>query len=80
MKSHSLAPEDLATESIQLPSDLASRLKAEAERNRLSIPELLMQWVQDQADGREAVATMKRIKSGKEKVSPAADVWARLGI
>ena len=68
------------TELIALPLKVANMLRAEAKKSRLSVAEFLMQWLEDQADGREAAAILKRIESGKEKTIPAEEVWARLGI
>ena len=68
------------TELIALPHEVANKLRVEAKKSRLSVAEFLMQWLEDQADGREAAEIMKRIESGKEKTIPAEEVWARLGI
>jgi hypothetical protein len=42
------------------------------------VPEFLMQWLEDQADAREATAVMQRIEAGKEKVLPWDQVRNRL--
>ena len=70
----------LDTESIELPHDVADKLRSEARKSRLSVPEFIMQWLEDHADAREAAAVMKRIKSGEENTAPAEEVWSRLGI
>lgn len=70
----------LDIESIELPHDVAEKLRSEAKKSRLSIPDLIMHWLEDQADAREAAGVMKRIKAGEEKTSPAEEVWSRLGI
>lgn len=68
----------LDTESIQLPQAVADKLRAEAKKSRLSVPEFLMQWLEDQADARESAAVMKRIGAGKEKALPWNEVRKRL--
>lgn len=68
------------TQSIELPTEVAQQLQAEAKRSRKSVAEYLAQWLEDQADGREATKIMKRVKDGKETASPADEVYARLGI
>ncbi|TXT38654.1 MAG: hypothetical protein FD135_2757 [Comamonadaceae bacterium] len=69
-----------ATQTIELPEELASMLHAEARRSRKTIAQYVAQLLEDQADGREAAKVMKRIKEGKEKVYPASEVWAKHGI
>ena len=66
-----------STEFVELPVEVAGLLKAEAKRNRKSIAELMMQWLEDQADGREAARRLKDLKTGKTKAIPAEDVYAR---
>ncbi len=78
MKPNSVAIDGLATESIKLPAKVASMLKSEAEKNQLSIPELLLQWLDEQADARESAAVMKRIKDGQEKTSSWSEARKRL--
>lgn len=65
---------------IELPSEVAQLLKAEAKQNKLSVAEFIMQWLEDQADGREAQRRMKLLKAGKTKAIAASEVYARLGI
>jgi predicted DNA-binding protein len=67
----------IATKTIELPEELAAMLQAEAKRSRKTIAQYVAQWLEDQQDGREAAKVIKRIKEGKEKVYPAAEVWAR---
>lgn len=69
-----------STEFVELPVEVADLLKAEAKRSHQSIAEFMMQWLEDQADGREATQRMKDLKTGKTKAIPAEDVYARLGI
>lgn len=69
-----------ATKTIELPENIASMLQAEAKRSRKSIAQYVAQWLQDQADGREAARVMQRIKEGKEKAISAEEVYAQLGI
>lgn len=69
-----------ATQTIELPEELAAMLQAEARRSRKTIAQYVAQWLEDQADGREAAKRLKRIQDGKDKLVPAAEVYARLGI
>lgn len=80
MKHHAFSINDPATETIELPTEVAGMLKAEAKKSRLSIPEFIMQWLEDQADARVALKRLKDLESGKTKAVPAKDVYARLGI
>ncbi len=75
-----IAIETPATETIELPAAVAHMLKLEAQNARMSISEIICQWLEDQEDGREAARRMKLLKSGRTKAVPAADVYARLGI
>jgi hypothetical protein len=77
---HSVAISELNTETIELPQEVAGLLKSEAQRSKLSIAEYLMQWLEDQVDGREAARRSKLLKSGKTKAIPAQEVYADLGI
>ena len=72
--------EHLDTEAIQLPQEVAAKLKAEAKKSRLSVPEFIMQWLEEQADIREATKRLHDLKSGKTKAIPAEEVYARLGL
>jgi predicted DNA-binding protein len=80
MKTTACTLDQIATQTIELPAQVAVMLKSEAQRSKKSIAQYLAQWLEDQADGREAAKIMQRIKEGKEKVYPADDVWARHGI
>jgi hypothetical protein len=80
MKTNVLSFDSQTTQTIELPSEVAAMLKNEARRSRKSVAEFLMQWLEDQADGREAAKRLKLIKQGKTKASPAAEVYAKLGI
>lgn len=75
MKTTACTLDQIATETIELPAKVAVMLKSEAQRNKKSTAQYLTQWLEDQADGREAVKVMNRIKEGKEKVYPADEVW-----
>ena len=68
------------TELIALPLKVANMLRAEAKKSRLSVAEFLMQWLEDQADGREAEKRWKSLKQGKTKAIPAAEVFGELGL
>ena len=68
------------TRTIELPTELADQLQAEARRSRKSVVGYVRELIEDQVDGREAAKVMKRIKDGKEKAHPADEVYARLGI
>lgn len=67
-------------ESIQLPAEVVKLLKAEARRSRKSVAATLTDWLEDQADGREAHRRMKALRSGKTRAIPAEEVYKRLGI
>ena len=69
-----------ATRSIELPSEVADMLQAEAKRSHKSVGEFIAQWLEDQADGRDAAKRWKSLESGKTKAIPAAEVYAKLGI
>jgi predicted DNA-binding protein len=66
--------------SVSLPRAVVTMLEIEAKRSRKPIAEFMANWLQDQRDGREATKVLKRIKEGKEKTYPAAEVWERHGI
>jgi predicted DNA-binding protein len=67
-------------DNIALPHDVVKMLHREARLSRKSVTEAIRQWLQDQADGREAAKVLKRIQEGKEKLHPAKEVYARLGL
>jgi hypothetical protein len=69
-----------STEFVELPTEVAGLLKAEAKRSRKSVAQIVLQWLEDQSDGREAAKRMQDLKSGKTKAIPADEVYARLGI
>lgn len=73
-------PSTASTVSIELPSDVAKLLKNQARRNRKSIAETIADWLQDQADAREAERRWKSLQSGKTKAVPAEKVYERLGL
>lgn len=66
--------------SIELPARTVERLQAEAKRARKPIAKFVLEWLDDQAEEREAAKVIKRIKEGKEKMIPAAEVYAKLGL
>ena len=68
------------TVSVDLPADLASMLQKEAKVKRKPIATVVREWLEDQADGREAAKIWKRIQDGKEKLIPAEEVYKKLGI
>ena len=47
---------------------------------RKPVAELIREWLEDQADGREAERRWKALKSGKTEAIPADEVYKRLGI
>lgn len=63
-----------------LSPELLAAIQREAKASRRSPERMVREWLEDAADYREAVAVMKRIDSGKEKVHPAEDVYKRLGL
>lgn len=75
-----IAIENHVTETIELPTTIAHMLKLEAKHAKMSVAEIIRQWLEDQEDGREAARRMKLLKNGKTQAIPAADVYARLGI
>ena len=75
-----IAIENTAMETIELPAAVVAMLKLEAQYSKMSIAEYIRQWLEDQADGREAARRMKMLKNGTTKAIPAAEVYARLGI
>lgn len=66
--------------SIDLPAPVFDMLTAEAKRSRKSIAEYMAQWLEDQADGREAARRMKLLREGKTQAIPAEQVYSLLGI
>jgi predicted DNA-binding protein len=68
----------MKTIAIELPEEVATLLQAEVKRSKKSMAEYVMQWLEDQADIREANAMMERIKSGKEKTTPWSEARKRL--
>jgi len=66
--------------SLSLPADLVQQLEREAKANKKTVTQLIGEWLEDQRDFREAAKVLKRVKEGKEKTYPAAEVWARHGI
>lgn len=82
MESPSLELQQLnaSTVSIELPSDVAQLLKDQARRNRKSIAAIIAEWLQDQADAREADRRWKSLQSGKTKAVTSDQVYQRLGI
>lgn len=75
---HATTPPGLVA--IYLPEQVATMLSKEAKAQHKPVADTIAQWLEDQADGREAVGIIERIATGKEAASPAADVWARLGV
>ena len=68
------------TAALELPADLVSMLEKEARAHRKTIAVYMREWLQDQADAREATRRWKDIDSGKTKTVPAEEVYNRLGI
>lgn len=67
-----------STETIELPTQVAGLLRAEARKTRLSVPEMIMRLLEDQADARESKKRLAEIKSGKAKAIPWADARKEL--
>lgn len=63
-----------------LSPELLSAIEREAKAARRSPERMVREWLEDAADCREAVAVMKRIEAGKEKLIPAEEVYKRLGL
>ena len=70
----------MGTTSVELPADVVTMLKAEAKVHRKPIAAYLREWLEDQADGREATKRLKSLRTGKTQAIPAAQVYADLGI
>ena len=68
------------TVSVDLPKDLANMLQKQARAHRKPVAAYLREWLEDQADAREATRRWKDIQSGKTKTIPAEEVYKRLGI
>lgn len=68
------------TVSVDLPADVAGMLQKEAKLHRSPVAAVLREWLQDQADAREAARRWKDLESGKTKTISAEEVYQRLGI
>ena len=68
------------TISLDLPEDVANMLQKEAKAHRKPVATYLREWLEDQADAREAARRWKDIQSGKTKTIPDEEVYKRLGI
>ena len=75
-----LSHQSQSTAVVELPVEVVAMLKAEARAHRKSIAQVMMDWLEEQADIREATKRLKDLKSGKTKAIPAEEVYARLGI
>ena len=83
MKQTPLSIDQLAaagTVSVDLPEDVANMLQKEAKAHRKPIATYLREWLENQADAREAARRWKNIESGNTKPIPANEVYKRLGI
>lgn len=65
---------------VSLPADVASMLEKEAKSRRTSVAAVLREFLEDRADVRDARKILKRLKDGKEKTIPAAEVYKKLGL
>lgn len=78
--SNTLRSQGVGTSALDLPLDVIGMLKKEAKAHRKSIAAYMREWLEDQADAREAARIIKRIDAGKEKLIPAEEVYKKLGI
>ena len=78
--SHRVALPQGGTAALELPADLVSMLEKEAKVRRKTIAKVVREWLEDQADARDATRIMKRIEEGKERLIPAEEVYKKLGI
>lgn len=68
------------TVSIELPVALLHSLEKEGRRRHKTVAAVIAQMMQDREDFVAAEKVMKRVREGKEKLVPATEVYARLGI
>lgn len=83
MTTDSLSPNGLAGATkvaVKLPADVAGMLQKEARARRKTVGELVRDWLQDNADAREAERRWKAHEAGKTQAIPAGEVYKRLGI
>jgi macrodomain Ter protein organizer (MatP/YcbG family) len=67
MSSHATTAEHLNTQTIELPINVAVRLKAQARVHRKTITEFIQEWLDDQDDAVESARRLADLKSGKTK-------------
>ena len=69
---------------ITLSGTVAERIRHELPAGRVAITrqveKILVQWLDDRDDGKEALKRLKNLKAGKTKASPSNEVYDRLGI
>jgi RHH-type rel operon transcriptional repressor/antitoxin RelB len=72
------------TLSVRIPEELENRLTAVSKKAKITnsqlIREALITHLENLEDYYDAVAVLKRIKSGKEKTIPADEVFKKLGL
>ncbi len=76
----SLADLDDASVTVALPADVVRMLTVDAKSSRKPMAAVLREFLQDRADAREGARIIRRIDAGKEKVTPAHQVYKELGI
>lgn len=77
---HGSSVSTLGSVTLELPLGVVSMLQTEAKRSRKPLDRFLVELLQDKAEERAAAAVLKRIKEGKEKLIPAEEVYAKLGL
>lgn len=68
------------TISIELPENIAAMLQEEARLRKKPVAALILEWLENQADEREAAKRLRRIDEGTVTPLPAAQVYERLGL
>ena len=65
---------------LEIPAGIFHELEKESKRKRKSVQQVIGQILEDRADFLQAEKRMADIRSGKEKLVPAEDVYKRLGL
>ena len=71
-------PKSAKTVVLNLPETLAGVLQREAKARKKTMPEIVTEWLQNEADEREADKLLTRIKAGKEKTATWSQARKRL--
>lgn len=60
----------METVTLTLPADVAGMLEKEARAHRKPVAKFIQEWLEDQADAREAQKRLKDIETGKTAAVP----------